>query len=256
MKPDEQETTKRPSVAKRVALAVVIVLAVLVGASAWYINDYYHADSVALAIVADENGSSDGVVVQRLSDKAIAFVPDAPVAGLIFYPGAKVQPESYAPLMQRYAEAGVLCILVKPLFNLALLDSNAAQGLQEQFPDIDTWLLAGHSMGGLAASEFTARNKDNISGVVFLASYPIADLSGFAGHSLSIAGSNDRVINLTSMEDSFDKLAKQTRQLVIEGGNHANVGNYGDQSGDGKATIPREEQQQQAVAATLELLAQ
>lgn len=256
MKPDEQKTTKRPSVAKRVALVVVIMLAVLVGASAWYVNDYYHADSEALAIVADENGSSDGVVVRHLSDKAIAFVPDAPAAGLIFYPGAKVQPEAYAPLMQRYAEAGVLCILVKPLFNLALFDSNAAQGLQEQFPDIDTWLVAGHSMGGLAASEFTARNKDSVSGVVFLASYPLADLSDFAGRSLSITGSNDGVVNRTSMKDSFDKLAKQTRQLVIEGGNHANFGNYGDQSGDGEAAIPRDEQQQQTVAATLELLTQ
>ena len=41
----------------------------------------------------------------------------------------------------------------------------------------------------------------------------------------------------------------------IEGGNHAQFGSYGDQPGDNPATISREEQQAQTVAATAALLA-
>jgi hypothetical protein len=43
--------------------------------------------------------------------------------------------------------------------------------------------------------------------------------------------------------------------VVIEGGNHAQFGYYGIQTGDGKATISREDQQAQIVSATLDWLA-
>jgi hypothetical protein len=42
--------------------------------------------------------------------------------------------------------------------------------------------------------------------------------------------------------------------VVIEGGNHAQFGNYGKQKGDPDATISREEQQDKAVEAIKEFL--
>ena len=45
------------------------------------------------------------------------------------------------------------------------------------------------------------------------------------------------------------------RELVIEGGNHAYYGNYGEQANDGQADITRENQQAQATDALVDLAA-
>ena len=245
--------TSERSRTKRVLVAVAVVVGVLVAAAAWYVNDYYHADDVALAVIADEDGDADGVVVQHLPSGDIAFMPDKPIAGLVFYPGAKVQPEAYAPLMQRCAEKGILCVIVKPLFNLAIIDMNAADGAIDQFPEIDCWMLAGHSMGGVAASDFASRHADAFDGIVFLASYPSADLASFNGDALCIVGSNDEVLNREKAEEAKSKLPVRETELTIVGGNHAYFGNYGEQAGDGPATISREDQQAQTAAAIVEL---
>ena len=71
-------------VARRVAVALAALLAVAVVAMAWYVNDYYRADEVALAAAADANGDADGVSVREVSPKALAFVPAQPTAGLVF----------------------------------------------------------------------------------------------------------------------------------------------------------------------------
>lgn len=247
---------KRGSFTKRAVLALLVVVAVLAGACVWYVSDYYHADGAALAAVADADGASGGVEVRRLDGGGIAFVPEAPVAGFVFYPGAKVQPEAYAPLMRRCAERGILCVLLEPLFNLAILDADAADGVVEQFPDVAAWAIGGHSMGGVAAADYLSRHGEGFAVIAFLASYPSADLSGFAGRSLSIVGSNDLVLNRDAYEGARQKLPSNAEELVIDGGNHAYFGDYGEQSGDGEATIAREEQQEQAAAAIAELMAE
>ena len=45
-----------------------------------------------------------------------------------------------------------------------------------------------------------------------------------------------------------------TTIVVLEGGNHAQFGNYGIQSGDGVASISRQEQQKQTSLAIREFL--
>jgi hypothetical protein len=57
-----------------------------------------------------------------------------------------------------------------------------------------------------------------------------------------------------SIEDSRALLPDDTRWKAIEGGNHAQFGWYGSQSGDGQATISRREQQTAVVGETLQLL--
>lgn len=148
----------------------------------WYVNDYYRADSTALAAVADENGSSDGVVVRKLPDGSLVFEPEHPQMGLVFYPGGKVQPEAYAPLLERCAKQGVLSVLVRPPFNLAILNENMADGVQEQFPQIATWVIAGHSLGGVAAANYLSQHESSFDGIALMASYPTCDLSNYGGN--------------------------------------------------------------------------
>ena len=234
---------------KRVLVAVAIAIVALIVAFVWYVNDYNHADEVALAVVADEDASADGVVVERLESGDIAFVPEKPTAGIVFYPGAKVQPESYAPLLRDCAREGVLCVLVKPMFNLALLDVGAADCIQSCYPEIETWVVAGHSMGGVAASNYAAGNLDDVAGVVYLAAYPDADLSKYGGAALSILATNDGCLRMDTYDAAKGKMPARTETVEIAGGNHAQFGNYGEQAGDGVATISREDQQSQATDA-------
>ena len=238
---------------KRVLIALAIVIAASAIAFAGYANDYYRADETALAVIADEDNEADGVLVRELEGNSIAFIPSDPIAGFIFYPGGKVQPEAYAPLMQECAQQGILCVIVKPLFNLAILDANAADGVVNRFPEVKRWVIGGHSLGGVVASDYAAHHDDAFEGVVFLAAYPSSDISGFDGNAVSVVGSNDGVLDRGKYDEAKAKFPLDTREETIEGGNHAYFGNYGDQADDGEAAISREEQQRLTAAAIVEL---
>ena len=228
-------------------VALVIVVAALAGI-VWFANSYSRADATALAALED----TATVDVSEI-DGAVVFAPDHPEAGFVFYPGAKVQPEAYAPFMRACAERGILGILVKPPLNFALLDTDAAERAIGNFPDIDQWIIGGHSLGGVAASECLAHHPDDFDALVLVASYPTADLSGYTGAVVTIRGSNDTVLNIGKYEEARSKLPAGTIEIVIEGGNHAGIGNYGEQENDSAATIEQEDQQAQTADAVEDL---
>ena len=235
--------------ARRVLLVLMATLALCAIAFVWYVNDYYRADATARQAM---KGSST-VEVRELEGGSVAFVPDNAHIGLIFYPGGKVEPEAFAPLLLDCAEDGVACVLVRPRFNLAILDMDAADGVAQQLPDVDVWLLAGHSLGGVAASDYLSRHLDEYEGIVLLASYSSADLSQTEEEALCIVGTNDQVLDRAKYEEARTKLPPKSEELSIDGGNHAGFGSYGTQDGDGKATISAEEQQKHTADAIAEL---
>ena len=64
-----------------------------------------------------------------------------------------------------------------------------------------------------------------------------------------VVGTKDQVLNRDKYAQYESNLPEDTTVLEIVGGNHAYYGNYGEQDGDGEATITREEQQAEAVEA-------
>ncbi|MGI6221796.1 MAG: alpha/beta hydrolase [Coriobacteriales bacterium] len=244
-------TRSRRSLVARIGIIVIAVVILGGTAFALYAADFYHADEAALEALSPDD--DDGVLVQEMDDGSIAFSPADPKAGLIFYPGGKVQAEAYAPLLRECAGRGITCVLTKPLCNLAILDRNMADGIAEQFPDIDTWIIGGHSLGGVVAAMYADGHPGEFDGIVFLAAYPSVDLSDFDGSALTVYGSNDGVLNREKYEKSKDNFPAETRTIEIAGGNHSGFGCYGDQKGDGAATISPEEQQSQTVNAIAEL---
>ena len=100
----------------------MIILFISAGC-AFYVNDYYRALPEAFAVVAE---AAEGIIVTEEKNDRIVFEPEDAKAGLIFYPGGKVQYEAYAPLMEALAEKGILCVLLHMPANLAVLDMNAA----------------------------------------------------------------------------------------------------------------------------------
>lgn len=236
---------------RRVLLVVGIILALLAAAFTIYASVYYHADERAQAACV-----ADGTVA--INDTADALVfgdPQTARAGFIFYPGAKVQAEAYAPLMRTLADKGFLCVIEKMPCNLAFFRIDAAQQAIGAYPQVTRWFVGGHSLGGAMASMWAAGNSTKIDGIVFLGSYPAADLSTTSLRALSLYGSEDGVLNRASYANAAASRPASWTEQVIEGGNHAGFGDYGAQEGDGTATISAQQQQQMtadALAAFME----
>jgi hypothetical protein len=224
---------------KKIILLVIIVLILsLVGGTVYYINDYYHAEETAVSLIATPK---ENVVVTE-ENGVFTFKQQNATKGIIFYPGGKVEAKAYAPLMHALAKEGVLSILVTMPGNLAVLDMNAADGICEQYPEIESWYMAGHSLGGSMAASYISENADNFDGIILLASYSTADLSNSGLEVLSIYGSNDGVLNMEKYEEYKPNLPEDFNEFIIDGGCHAYFGAYGEQEGDKKATITRDEQ--------------
>lgn len=212
---------------------VFIILAILAGAFFWYVSNYYRAEDVALEVMA----KNDGITVK---DNLTILSPSYPSdTAIIFYPGAKVEAEAYLPLLDQIRQTGVTCILVHMPFHMAIFDSNAAEDVISEFPDISHWYIAGHSMGGAMASKFAADHPDEVDGLILMGAYIYGDYPD--EKALTIYGSLNQ-----SVEDHIG----YTENIVeIEGGNHAQFGNYGLQKGDPPGEISAEEQQAQTVTA-------
>lgn len=203
-----------------------------------YVNDYYQADMDSISVF-----KSDSVVSKEiLNDNTIIYSTGDATTGFIFYPGGKVEYTSYEPLMISLAEKGIMCVLIEMPFNLAVFDINAANGIQEQFPEISNWYIGGHSLGGSMAATYLENNVDLFSGLILLASYSTVDLSDTNLDVISIYGSEDTVLNISKYSKNKANLPNEFYELIIDGGCHAYFGMYGKQDGDGNPTISNEEQ--------------
>ena len=187
-------------------------------------------------------GARNAAAAEMATVRMMVFAPEEPSAGLIFYPGGKVEHTAYGPLMEACARQGVLCLLVEMPLRLAVLDVDAAEGLPEQFPQVDRWYMGGHSLGGSMAASYLSEKADDFAGLILLGSYSTVDLSDLALESLSVYGSEDGVLNRENYEENFTNLPADHTELVIDGGCHAGFGMYGPQEGDGTPTITAEEQ--------------
>ena len=233
----KKPTRKRAGFILLVALLSLIVFLAVAFFS--YVKDYRHAEESALALLDSTNIRQEGNLT--------ILTPDGETdtkTGLIFYPGGKVEETAYLPLLERLRAGGVTVVLVKMPFNLAVFDINAADKVYEALPAISRWYLGGHSLGGAMASSYIEGNESRLSGLILLGAYPVNDSQI---PTLCIYGSEDIQLDKTKLENV-------TNVLKIDGGNHAQFGNYGPQEGDGTATISREAQQAIAAEAMLAFL--
>ena len=230
----------------RIMAATVLVAAVIFIAVV-YVNDYYRASNVAKRAML---GSDEIEVIEekdyyifreRHSDNQEMSVKEK---GIVFYPGGKVDEKAYAPLLVALAENGYEVYLVQMPAKLAILDMNAAEDIMEQAEHIKEWTMMGHSLGGAMAASFSASHDEEVDALVLLAAYSTEDLSDKNIKVYSLYGSEDRVLNMESYEKYYDNLPEDKIEMVIEGGNHAYYAHYGEQDGDGVATITRDEQQE------------
>lgn len=225
---------------KRIKLVILLALIITMSLCFVWVNDYYHTDTEAVAAFNMTQGGA--VDTEKPDDGIMVFRPSKIKAGLIFYPGGKVEYSSYEPLMRACASKGILCVLIKMPFNLAVLDVSAADGITEMYEGVDKWYIGGHSLGGSMAASYLSDNRDKFDGLVLLGSYSTEAFSEGDIDVLSVYGSEDKVMNKEKYDEYKINLPEEFDEYVIEGGNHAFFGMYGEQEGDGEASIANEEQ--------------
>ena len=220
-----------------ITMSIALVLAMIAGACAIYLNDYYRADNEAIGTFLPQS-----TTWKEEPDGMIVFEPEGATKGFIFYPGGKVEYTAYVPLMQACAEKGILCVLVEMPFNLAVFDIHAADGIQKEYPEIEDWYIGGHSLGGSMAATYLSDHAEDYEGLILLGSYSTADLSDTDLAVLSVFGSEDTVLNRAKYEECKSNLPSTFTEFIIDGGCHAYFGMYGAQDGDGTPKITNEEQ--------------
>lgn len=228
-------------------IAIRLAALGLVAALAW-LNPFAHQPS----------GATGQTTVTTTEDAtSITLAPEGKAStGLIFYPGARVDARAYQDILGPLANAGHLVVILKVPLGISLLDSSQARGIMAAHPEITSWAVGGHSLGGVSASSFAKSNAD-VSGLLLFASYPVDSMAGSTGLSvLSISGSNDGLSNPDKIAASKPLLPPATRFVTVEGGVHAFFGDYGEQPGDGTPGISRDEARRQITAESLQFLDQ
>ena len=236
---------KKRKLKKRIWMFPLCAAALLVVCFFLYTEHYYHADQTALSAL-----ESDDTVTVIKTDFGWLFDGPSENDALIFYPGAKVEETAYAPLLHLLAKEGMDICLVKMPFRLAFFGSSKADDLMPRY-SYTNWYIGGHSLGGAMAANYAANHEKLLSGVVLLAAYSTKKLSDSLAV-ISVYGSEDHVLNMKKLKEGDAYLPDTAVKYVIDGGNHAQFGNYGEQDGDGKALISAMDQQHQ----TAELIVQ
>jgi pimeloyl-ACP methyl ester carboxylesterase len=207
-------------------------------------------------VALEASVDTDGVLVTTQDRLIFRPVEQNLSTGLIFYPGGRVDPRSYAPAARDIAAEGHLVVIVPMPLNLAFLAPDRASTVVASFSEIEHWVIGGHSLGGAMAARFAYQSPSMVEGLLLWASYPARgnDLSDRDILVTSIYGTRDGLATPEEITASRALVPPNTEWVEIAGGNHAQFGWYGPQSGDNAATISREAQQREAVAASVALL--
>jgi pimeloyl-ACP methyl ester carboxylesterase len=234
----------------RIGLAVIIVVALAIGLP-WLAHERQLLPEAANSLVSDEL-----VLVEDQPWLAFAPAEGGSDAGFVFYPGGRISPEGYSPLLRAIAAEGYLVVVPKMPLNMAPFRANIATKIMAAHPEVERWAIGGHSVGGTMAAQYTHAHSESIAGLAIWASYPsdTADLSGLDLPVVLIYGSRDPRVNDDSVAERQHLLPENSIYVRIEGGDHHQFGAYEIDPQDHLATISPAEQHEQIIRATLDLL--
>jgi len=182
-----------------------------------------------------------------------------PKAAFIFYPGGHVDFRAYSPILYMISKESILVVLLRVNLNLAFFDINSADRFfkkdYSKYSSIKIWVIGGHSLGGVAAAFYASKN-DLFKGIIFWASYTANDsLKDKNIKMLSIYGTEDGGLdNGRKIEEHKKFMSKDSYFYIINGGNHAQFADYGNQPGDKPAKITQEEQIEEVKRETIKFI--
>lgn len=231
--------------AGRILLAILAVVALIVVGFLVYAAMVMRGDRAAAI-----NVWTNPAIAVTSTDHSIIMAPTGHAAGsgLVFIPGAKVDPYAYMYKLSGIVEkAGVTVVITKPTLNLAFFDQRLLSTFTSDVPAVSKWYVGGHSLGGVRACMLA--DSPDVAGLVLFGSFCANDLSASAVKVLSISGSEDGLSTPSKIADSKNLLPADAQFVVIEGADHASFGDYGPQPGDGVATITSSQARDEITAA-------
>ena len=225
-------------------------------------------DSAKYALVSEgphclnrSTASTDVITTVKLPGGHILFVPTTRVSntrGVAYIPGALVNHLAYALLCREIARLSKLpVLLLRVTLRLAPLGkSSIASALKTHATtaQVTSWVLGGHSLGGVAASSLA--DLPSITAIFLHASYPKSSLKKLPV--LQVLADHDDIIKAKGIEEAKALYMPAAAVVhVIAGGNHAGFVLYGPQKfpcADGERTISLAEQQLQVARTTADWL--
>ena len=248
----KEKTTKRKTI-RRIILIVIAAVLVL---SAVIVGMCLFNERPAVQTVATYQSTYCDTVISVADDGGVEILPrnaDADI-GIVFYVGAQITPDAYIPLLAQIAEQGYACFIPNLTFNMAALEPKAADDIISSHPEIKSWILAGHSMGGLTASGYADDHRNTVDGLILVAAYANRDMSDADLPVLAVLGDTDGVMNKSLYDKRKAWNPADFEEHIIPGANHAGYGDYGKQPRDNDATISAEEQQTKTAEIILDWL--
>ena len=244
---------------RRVAGLVLTVLGLLwVAAVAWL------RPFAAVQPALDAMRPGDAVTVSETATRYVLAPADAAADGadgtaVFFQPGARVDARAYAAVLRPLAEAGHTVVVAKQPLGIAFLAAGAFDDARVALPGPARWVVGGHSLGGTVAvleaddaDGSTGTDAAPAVGLLLYGSYPAGDVSGSLTAAVeSISGSEDGLSTPAKIDASRADLPAGSTFTVIEGGVHAQFGDYGPQPGDGIPTISDDDARAQISAASV-----
>jgi pimeloyl-ACP methyl ester carboxylesterase len=175
-------------------------------------------------------------------------------AGLILYPGANCDLAGYAPVLTPLAEQGYLVVVPRMPFNLAIFSPNAADKIRAAYPEIGNWVLAGHSIGGAAASQYAVAHDDQLAGLVLWDAHP-SKFHSLAGLSSPVAHIHRATLDGKPPPKMLEKkflFPRDSEWIAIVGGTHMNFGSFSDYNrGDEWPADITQQAQHQLISETM-----
>ncbi len=216
---------------KYILISIISLIVLCIIGFIIYVSDYYKSIDI------DKYLTSNEIVKVEKKDDGYFFDGPGTENLIIMYPGAKVEYTSYAPLLYKLSESGIDSYIVKMPLNIAFFGKNKASNIINNYK-YNNYYVMGHSLGGVVLSSFI-KNRNDISGIIFLASYPnnIINIK-----SLSIYGDNDKVLNIKKYNEAKKHFNNSNTEFIIKGGNHSGFASYGNQKDDGERIISIDEQ--------------
>ncbi|MEF8772869.1 alpha/beta hydrolase [Halodesulfurarchaeum sp.] len=212
---------------------VVIVAALLVG----FAGTPYMAPDGSIERVSAIPGAT---VTETAGGYAITPSTEKPDTGLVFYPGARVDPNAYVSMLAPVVDqTGVAVFVPRPRLNLAVFEPGMADSIASDHPSIDRWYVGGHSLGGAMACRYAAANSEAVTGLVLFGSYCDRSIADTDLSVLSVGGTSDTVLGTETGALRPETLPESATIRRVEGLNHTQFGSYTGQPGDSPAEISR-----------------
>ena len=242
----------------RIALAMSMFLALVISQASIAQGFAYAAESDALDAL-----ESNLIIQVTQTPQFIRFDNQfiSQDAGLLIQPGGDVDPRAYARIARKIAALGYPVVIdtTPSVLVIAGVLPSMIPAIKAANPDIQTWALAGHSLGGVLAARYIAQNPQDftIKGLALWASFPDPENPIPYRTDLvvaSIYGELDCLVPPQTVQSFAWALPFNTAYQQIDGANHAQWGDYGEQEGDCAADITTTQQKIYGKRATVELV--